>query len=249
MARPKAVGVLGGMGPAATLDLMAQVLRHTPRQREQDGIRLIVDSNPAVPDRNNAILRGGPSPAPVLAEMARGLEAAGAEFVVMACNTAHTFQFDVERAIGVPFVSMIEEAGDAVAALAQGPSVVVGLLAAEGCLEAGLYQAEFARRGLACVAPEGALRSEFMDLLYAIKSGDVGAQASARMAAIAAELQRHGAQILLGACTEVPLVLRPDATTIPLVDATDVLARAIVDYALERRALPPPFSWTETGPA
>lgn len=248
MSEPLSVGVLGGMGPAATLDLMAQVLRRTPREREQDGLRLIVDSNPRIPDRNDAILRGGPSPAPVLAAMAQGLEAAGADFVVMACNTAHAFRFDIERALSVPFVSMIEEAG--AVAQAQAPAgAVVGLLAGEGCLAAGLYQEELARRGLTALAPEGALRAEFMNLLYAIKAGDVGPEASRRMAAIAAELEAQGAAVLIAACTEVPLVLKSSMTRAPLIDATEVLAEAVVDYALGRRPLPPAFSWTEVGKA
>lgn len=248
MANPLNVGVLGGMGPAATLDLMAQVLRRTPRAREQDGLRLIVDSNPRIPDRNDAILRGGPSPAPILAAMAQGVEAAGADFVVMACNTAHAFRFDIERAIGVPFVSMIEEAGAVVQG--QAPAgAAIGLLAGEGCLEAGLYQDELARRGLTALVPEGAVRAEFMDLLYAIKAGDEGPDSSRRMAAIAAALEAQGAAMLIAACTEVPLVLKPGMTTAPLVDATEVLAAAIIDYALGRRPLPPAFSWMEVGPA
>lgn len=248
MVAPLNVGVLGGMGPAATIDLMTQVLRLTPKGREQDGVRLIVDSNPGIPDRNDALLRSGPSPAPVLAAMAQGLEAAGANFVVMACNTAHAFQFDIERALGVPFVSMIEEAGLAVQAIAP-RGAAVGLLAGEGCLEAGLYQAELGRRGLTCITPEGKARAEFMALLYDIKAGDVGASSAQRMAALAAELEAQGAEALIAACTEVPLVLRPGTTKAPLIDATEALATAIVDYALRRRPLPPPFSWTSVGDA
>lgn len=244
-----AAGILGGMGPAATLDLMGRVLRLTPPGREQDGVRLIVDSNPTVPDRNDALLRGGPSPAPALVAMARGLQAAGADFLVMACNTAHAFQFEIERAVGVPFVSIIEEAGAEAARLAPAPGARVGLLAGEGCLEASLYQTELARRGLTPVVPEGALRAEFMELLYAIKAGDVGTESRRRMARIAAALEAEGAELLIAACTEVPLVVAPGETQAPLIDATELLARAIVDMALGRRPLPAPFAWTEVGPA
>lgn len=249
MGAAKTVGILGGMGPAATIDLMARIHRLTPRTREQDGIRLLADSNPAVPNRNDAILRGGPSPAPVLAEMARGLESAGADFVVMACNTAHAFQFDIERAIGIPFVSMIEEAGAAIAAKAPGPGTAVGLLAAEGCLHSELYQTELARRGFTAVIPEGAVRGEFMDLLDAIKAGHTGLRSTERMLAIGARLASDGATLLLAGCTEVPLVLGHANTPAPLINATEALAAAVVDYALGKRALPPPFVWSDTGPA
>lgn len=247
MPPPLSVGVLGGMGPAATIDLMTRVLHRSPRGREQDGVRLIVDSNPAVPDRNDAILRGGPSPAPMLAAMARGLEAAGADFLVMACNTAHAFQFDIERSVGIPFVSIVEEAS-AVAAR-QAPSGTVGLLAAEGCLAAGLYQEELARRGLSCVTLEGERLAEFMDLLYAIKSGDLGPAVAGAMASLARALEAQGAGVLVAACTEVPLVLDAAATGVPLIDATETLAAAVVDYATGARPLPPPFSWRDAGQA
>lgn len=242
-----AAGIMGGMGPAATLDLMARVLRLTPPGREQNGVRLIVDSNPAVPDRNDALLRDGPSPGPVLVAMAKGLEAAGADFLVMACNTAHAFQFDIERAVGIPFVSIVEEA--AAEAARRAPGARIGLLAGEGCLEAGLYQSELARRGLTPVVPRGTLRAEFMDLLYAIKAGDLSENARRRMRVIATRLEAEGAQLLIAACTEVPLVLAPGETEAPLIDATELLAVAIVDLALGRRPLPAPFTWTEVGPA
>lgn len=243
------VGVLGGMGPAATQDLMDRVRRLSPNGREQDGVRLLVDCNPAVPDRNDAILRGGPSPGPVLAAMAQGLERAGADFVVMACNTAHAFQFEIERALGVPFVSLIEETGAEAASLAATHGPNVGVLMGEGCRAAGLYQDELARRGLTCVVPDEALQVEFMALLYAIKAGDTGPAVAARMTRIAESLQDAGADLLIAGCTEVPLVLRPDMTRAPLIDSTQVLAQAIVDYALGRRALPETFSSTTVGQA
>lgn len=74
----KVVGILGGMGPAATLDLLAGILRHTPAAKDQDHLCILVDMNPNVPDRVAALLEGGADPGPVLVEMARGLERAGA---------------------------------------------------------------------------------------------------------------------------------------------------------------------------
>jgi aspartate racemase len=248
MAAPLTIGILGGMGPAATLDLMAAILRLSQGLREQDGIRVIADSHPGVPDRNEAILRGGPSPAPVLAEMAQGLERAGADLLAMACNTAHAFQFDIERAVGVPFVSMIEEAS-AAAAHAAPPGGVIGLLAADGCLAAGLYQTELARRGCACVVLAPDRQAQFMRLLYAIKAGDLGARVRTDMQALAVDLQAQGASTLIAACTEVPLVLQPETIDLPLVNATEALAAALLAYARGDRAPPAPFRWTEVGPA
>ena len=110
MSQPtKTVGVIGGLGPLATLDFFERVLRRTRTYKEEDHLRLIIDNNTKVPDRN-AFGRGeGPSPAPALAASAKGLETAGADFIVMACNTAHAWEAEIRNAITVPFVSMIDE--------------------------------------------------------------------------------------------------------------------------------------------
>jgi len=247
--RPLAIGVLGGMGPAATIDLMHHVLLNSATASEQDGVRLVVDSDPGVPDRNAAILRGGPSPIDALVRMARGLEAGGADFLVMACNTAHAFQFDIERAVAIPFVSMIEETCTAAAAQASGPGARVGVLAGAGCLAANLYQDELARCGLVCLTPDAERQAEFMDLLYAIKAGDRSAEVSRRMTAIAETLRADGAEMILAACTEVPLVLTGEMIGLPLINSTQALAIAAVRYARRETPLPPAFSSTEVGRA
>ena len=99
---PKTVGIIGGMGPAATVDLMARIIRLSPAKSDQDGIRMLVDNNPHVPDRNKAIAHAGPSPAPVLAAMARGLEAQGADFLVMRGALADEELVELSRTVSVP---------------------------------------------------------------------------------------------------------------------------------------------------
>jgi len=224
-------GVLGGMGPAATIDFMARVLRAAEARSDQDHVRMIVDQNPLAPDRNAAAAGRGPSPGPVLAEMARGLERAGADFLVMACNTAHGWEAEVRAATRLPFVSIVAETMAEV-----GEARRVGLLAADGCLNAGLYQRAFAGRGVQALVPQPATQARFMDLIYAIKRGDTGPEARAAMRGIADELVAAGAETLVAACTEVPLVLEEAAA--PLVNTTDVLARRTVAYALGREPLP-----------
>ena len=106
---PLTVGVLGGMGPDATVDFMSKVIAATPAGSDQEHVHMLVDHNPHVPDRTRAILGEGGEPGPVLAAMAKQLEQAGASMIVMPCNTAHAFQADIEAALAVPFVSIIDE--------------------------------------------------------------------------------------------------------------------------------------------
>lgn len=247
--QPLTVGVLGGPGPAATRDLMNQLHLESRRGHPQHGVRMLVDYNPLVPDSDEAILGIGPSPGPVLATMAQGLERAGADFVVMACGTAHAFQFEIERSIGLPFVSLIEETAAATARAAQVHGSRVGVLASQGCLTAGLYQEALARRGLTCLVPDDALQSQLMILRHEIRAGDVGGLVSQRMAKIVQDLQSLGADLVVAGCTEVSRVLGPEMVNAPLIDATEALASALVDYALGASALPAAFSCTSVGEA
>ncbi len=226
----KTIGVIGGMGPAATADLFTKILAATGAQRDQDHLRLLVDSNPALPDRNAALEGAGPSPGPMLGEMAAGLQRSGGDLIVMACNTAHAFQRNIEAAITVPFVSMIDATADAT--LARAPDARrVGVLAASGCIRAGLYQAAFAARGMTALMTEGQTHARFMETVYRIKGGDTGADVRAAMHAIAEALLADGAEALVAGCTEVPLVLTQRDVTAPLIDSAMALAERVVALA------------------
>ena len=235
--KPKTVGIIGGMGPAATVDLMARIIRLSPAKSDQDGLRMLVDNNPHVPDRNKALANSGPSPAPVLAAMARGLEAQGADFLVMACNTAHAFQDAIVEAVTIPFVGMIQETVAAATALPSPPKQVA-LLAAAGCLDAGLYQRDFAAKGIRVLVPEGSVRENFMHLLYGIKAGDTGPSIRREMAALAHHLAGLGGEIVIAGCTEVPLVMSQADIDLPFIDSTERLAQAVTDIAYGAREFP-----------
>lgn len=228
--KPLTVGVLGGLGPEATLDFYAKVVALIPAGHDQDHLHLIIDSNPRVPDRNEAVAGTGPSPGPALAAMARRLEGAGADFLVMACNAAHAFQADIEAAVSVPFVSIVEETVRATIERCPGVQKV-GVLGSSGCLDSRLYQTAFTRYGVEVVVPEGAERDLFMRVLYRIKAGDRGADVRSAMGALAGSLEFRGAEAVVAGCTEVPLVLSDGDIVVPLIDSSAVLAERTVFYA------------------
>ena len=226
----KAIGIIGGMGPAATADLFGKIIAATGAARDQDHLRIFVDNNPALPDRNAALEGSGPSPGPMLAAMAAGLERSGAGLIVMACNTAHAFQPDIEAALAVPFVSMID--ATVTATLARAPHAKrVGVLAASGCVRAGLYQTAFAARGVTALMTEGATHACFMDLVYRIKGGDTGAEVRAAMREVAQEILGSGVDALVAGCTEAPLVLEQGDVSPPLIDSAAALAERVVVLA------------------
>lgn len=215
----KTLGVLGGMGPAATLDFLAKLQAATPAGRDQDHLRVLVDINPQAPDRNDP----GSEPGPVLAAMARGLANSGAEVLAIACNTAHAYAGEVRAASGLPLIDMIDAACQKARL---GGSGKVGILATG--LAQGLYADRLKGMGLEPVCLSKAKQEWFMSLLYRIKAGDLSEEVEEEMALVAYSLADAGAEAVIAGCTEVPLVLETDALEIPLIDAGQVLAERCV---------------------
>lgn len=222
MAR-KVLGVLGGMGPAATLDFLARLQANTPAARDQDHLRVLVDINPQVPDRNDP----DAVPGPVLAEMGMGLAGAGAQVLAIACNTAHRYVDVIAQASGLPVIDMI--AGAAAEAHAQG-ATAAGVLGTPGAVV--LYGERLAEQGVRQVLLSDEDQATFMGLLYRIKGGDLGEEVRDGVRALAEALQASGAQAVVAGCTEVPLVLSPDQIDAPLIDAGELLARRCVAVCL-----------------
>lgn len=215
----KVLGVLGGMGPAATVAFLARVQALTPAEGDQDHIRIIADINPQVPDRN----RQPDAAEAVLGQMAMRLRDAGAQVLCMPCNTAHAQAAGI-RKVGLPFVDMIAETTEAAAA---GGAKKIGVLATPG--GEALYTRALQGKGAKIVRLSGAAREAFMACVYAVKRGDLGEGPRTEMRRLAAMLVAAGAETVIAGCTEVPLLLAADDVTVPLVDSAEVLAQACVD--------------------
>jgi len=231
------VGVLGGMGPDATVDFMAKVIALTDADCDQDHVRMLVDHNPHVPDRQHAILGDGEDPGPVLAAMAAQLEASGAGFLVMPCNTAYVFEDDILAATSVPLISIITESIAAVRERASAASSI-GILATDGCLKSCIYQAGIEAAGMTAVLPTAGELEQTMVLIEAIKAGRHGKAAAAGMKSLASGLVSRGADAIIAGCTEIPLVLHDGDVHVPLVSSTDALALKTVKLATGIEPLP-----------
>ncbi|QYF87141.1 aspartate/glutamate racemase family protein [Brevundimonas sp. PAMC22021] len=226
----RVLGVIGGMGPAATVAFLQRVQALTPAGGDADHIRVVMDLNPQVPDRNT---RPGEAEA-VLGEMASGLKTAGAQVLAMPCNTAHAQGAGI-RAAGLPFIDMIAATADAaVDATIGGGARRIGVLATPG--GEALYQAALAERGAEAVLLAGEDRAAFMAAVYGVKRGDRGPEARAEMRRLARALAAAGAEALIAGCTEVPLLLAAGDVDLPLTDSAEVLARACVEACLEGAA-------------
>ncbi|MBC7504986.1 MAG: amino acid racemase [Sandarakinorhabdus sp.] len=219
MTQWRTIGVIGGMGPAATADFLRLLVDGAGASQDSDHPRVIIDSNPRIPGRNAALAGTGPSPGPMLAATARQLIAMGAQVLAMPCNAAHSWAGDIRAVAGADFVDIVDSA--IAAAMVHAPGRI-GIIAIGATRDAGLYR----RAPVPIISADPA---RVQPLVNGIKAGDTGAVVTAAMAQIAADLVAGGADVIIAACTEVPLVLK--AAAVPFIDATAALAHATIRRA------------------
>ena len=227
------IGVLGGMGPAAAIDLLQRIIRLTPALDDVDHIRTLVDNNPQVPSRINYLIkRQGENPAPVLVSMAESLESMGADFLVMPCNTAHLYAQEIESAVRIRFLNMVELTVERVATQVQASKV--GLLASTAVHQTKLYESIFADRGVATMVPGDALQSQLMNLIMAIKAGYLSE--SDLLQRIVENMLAEQAECVVIACTELSALVDSLNVPVPVIDASQCLAEVAVQLALGGKA-------------
>jgi aspartate racemase len=228
VAEPKTIGILGGMGPAATVDLFDKLVRATNAPTDQDHLRILIDNNPRIPNRNEAIAGRGPSPVPALIAGAKGLEREGADFILISCNTAHFFAADIQAAISIPILNMIEAVVDA--AKARGVKRA-GVMAGTGCIDARLYQDALTHARVEPLTHDAEQQARMMALIYRIKGGDLSEASRVEARALAGVLIAQGAEAIIAGCTEAPLVLFQNDIGVPLLNSTDILVERAIAFA------------------
>ncbi|MEF7614670.1 amino acid racemase [Aquincola sp. MAHUQ-54] len=230
------VGVLGGMGPLATIDFMHKMLKATPAASDQEHVPVVVSSIPQVADRTAAFRGEGASPLAAMVASGRRLVEAGAGLVVMPCNTAHLWWDELGPALGLPMLHLVDAALAEVVDRA-GAGARVGLLATDATIASGLYPNRTPPgSGLQWLLPTaGEMLQHVMPGIAAVKAGDLPT-GRALLGQAADALARRGAQALLLGCTEIPLVIDADSAPLPVIDATGALARRAVAWSLAQRA-------------
>lgn len=228
MSKKKTVGIIGGMGPLATVDLFSKIVTMTKAATDQEHLHILIDNNPAIPDRTAAILRHGASPLPELIASAERLRKAGADFLIMPCNTAHYFYDDLCKAVPIPALNMIEETAKTLKEQGIG---CVGLLATDGTMQSGVYKNVLDQYGIDSIVPDADDQREIMHITYdGVKAGDYSLDAGAFKAACEKLLSRGAKTLVLG-CTELPLAFDLFRVDLPHVDPTSILAAAAVRFA------------------
>ncbi len=222
-------GIIGGMGPEATVDLMQRIIANTTALDDVDHIRCIVDNNPKIPSRMKAILdEEGENPGICMADMGKKLEEYGADFLVIPCNTAHHYYDDVVQAVDIPVVNLIDLVVDKV--VTENPGMTrIGILGSTTIVKTALYKRHFALRGVEVVYPDESQQDNLFAVIKDVKRGETGENTRSRFTSIGNHLQTKDVSLAILGCTELGII----ATDLPIayLDAAEVLAQEVVAVA------------------
>jgi len=220
----KTLGIIGGMGPMATADLFMKIISLTDSKRDQDHIHIIIDNKPNIPDRTSFIQGTGESPQKCLIESAKMLEKAKADFLIMACNTAHYFYDAVKKEVNIPFLSMIDEAAKYVMGEKK-----VALMATKGTYKGQVYSDVFNNYGIDVFDPEDFIKEIINKIIYDYKEGRVIEQKETD--SIISYFDDNNIKKIILGCTELPIIFNGYDDQSRLIDPSKILALAAVAYA------------------
>lgn len=244
VARGFKLGLIGGLGPAATVDLFDKIVKATPASTDQEHFKLVIEENPQIPDRTACLLEGKTDPTLALFHCAKRLEEDGCDAVIIPCNTAHAFLPYITRRLNVPFVDMQVAALDDIQTRFKEPKI--GLLATSGTIKTGIYSRKAEKMGLPLFTPDEEHQKLVMSAIYGPKGAKAGyTDGICREELLkAAEymVREKGCNVLILGCTELPLILDETdsfplaGTTVAFVDPTAVLGRKVAKIAMDANA-------------
>lgn len=224
----KTIGILGGMGPMATVDLFRKIVEYTDASSDQEHAHILIDCNTQIPDRTIAILRNSLLPLQELISSAQKLETWGAELILIPCNTSHFFIDRIQESIGVPIINMIEEAAMYIESLGYQNAIILGT---EGIRSAEVYSTYFSQHGIHAVYPPDPVQEEITNVIYkGIKAGtDIWNTENLNQKI--KELEDSNNAISVLACTELPIAQKRYGLKGNFVDPTAILAISAIRYA------------------
>jgi len=229
----KKIGILGGMSPESTVEYYQYITRtYTERFGDHNYPEIIIYSVRFQPyidwpreDRWDLIAAG-------LRDAARGLAAAGADFILIATNTMHLVFDDVQAGVDVPMLSLLDAVGDAIRARGM---KTVGLIGTQFTMEKTFYQDALLRRGINVLVPDAGDRMYVNDVIYnELIAGQIREESRAGFVEIIQKLMARGAEGVILGCTEIPLLVSETDAGIPLFDTTIIHAEAALNYAIDQ---------------
>lgn len=225
----KTIGILGGMGPLATVDIFHKIVSLTDANSDQDHIHIIIDNDPGIPNRLDFLLRDGESPEKHLIQLATKLELMGADVLIMPCNTAHYFYDAIKKHIGIDFINMIDETAKEIKQTY--PSCKkIGLLATKGTYHTGIFEKVFSPYEIEVIIPDLEDQQYIADLILAVKIGQTTFDLT-NIHQVLGALRKKDMDVLVLGCTELPIAFEMFNIEEKYIDPTTVLACSAIKYA------------------
>lgn len=238
--KPFKLGLIGGLGPAATVDLYDKIVKATPAKNDQEHFKVVIEQNPQIDDRTACLLNGGPDPTIAMYNCAKRLERDGCDYIIIPCNTAHAFLPRMLRHLNVPFIDMQQTMLDEIKAKF-GDNARVGLMATSGTIATGIYSKKAEKMGMKMYTPDEDHQQSVMKAIY----GPKGAKAGYTTGECYDDLYRgaeylvktYDCNVLILGCTELPLIFHETddfevaGKKVAIVDPTATLARKCVQIA------------------
>lgn len=224
----KTLGIIGGMGPAATVDMLDKIVRYTDAASDREHIRVYVDVNTTIADRTASIKGTGPSCLPAICESAKKLADMGADYLILSCNTAHYYLDEIRATIDRPILSIV----DAVTEYVTDHGInTVALLATEGTMLGRVYTDTLEHAGVKVVLPTEEEQKVAMKAIYDVK--EMGAERTDTTALndVVRHFGEQGAKTVILACTEFPLIVDKMTDVVTYLDATEILVRKAIRTA------------------
>jgi aspartate racemase len=224
----KKLGILGGMGPMATVDFVKRIVEKSPACSDQEHMSMIISNDPLTPDRTKHILENGENPLTKMLNNLMNLKDSGATKVVIPCNTAHYWLDKLSRTERVSFISIIESVMEEAS---KRKMSTIGVLATNATIQTGIYRDAIDGRGMRVLEPTEQEQQQVMDGIYQVKSGQI-LRGRALMEPVFDSLIARGADGVVLGCTEIPLAFdefSPDKKAKAL-DSLDLLADQCVNY-------------------
>ncbi|WP_026810772.1 cysteate racemase [Arenibacter latericius] len=239
--KPFKLGIVGGVGPSATVDFMNKIIQSTPAKKDQDHIKMIVEQNPQIPDRTANLIHNQTDPTIALFSTCKKLEAAGANAIAIPCNTAHAFVKEIQDHLNVPIVNMITTTAEYILENF-GKGTIVGLLATSGTIQSKVYFNVLTHFGLQIVVPDETHQNLVMESIYGemgVKAGYTSGLCKEQINGGVNHLIKKNAQVIILGCTELPLLFPQNQGyndtkfSIELIDPTLILAKKVVQLATQ----------------
>lgn len=238
--KPFKLGLIGGLGPAATVDLYDKIVKATPAKNDQEHFKVVIEQNPQIDDRTACLLNGGPDPTIAMYNCAKRLQRDGCDYIIIPCNTAHAFLPRMIRHLNVPFIDMQQTMLDEIKAKF-GDNARVGLMATSGTIATGIYSKKAEKMGMKMYTPDEDHQQSVMKAIY----GPKGAKAGYTTGECYDDLYRgaeylvktYDCNVLILGCTELPLIFHETddfevaGKKVAIVDPTATLARKCVQIA------------------